>query len=404
MKIVPTVLVLVGVVFLLFGSVASAISPLQIIGESGSGVSGSGGGGSSYYYSWSLSGSLSASASTINSGQSITLTIHVTSYSSSSGYKTNLEWDVNNNIVYTVSIGSTGTWQYTYNPSVGSYSWSARYISVESSSSGTHYSSFGSGSFTVNAVIHPPTVTSVSSSSNPSTVGQGVTFSASVSWNGNTGSITWYVNGNQISSNIYTFTASGTYTVEAYAQNSAGSNSQTMSQLVNSAATTNGTSPGGTNSTDTNLANVGSFYYSLNGNNVAKMTNSLNYTITITNASVKDAFYYVMNDGTTKNALSYYLSIYNINTGTTVQLQISESNTTTIDGYTSYYVLGSLQVGQYKITGFVVPLNGNPAINVVTSQINVQVPPPIPVGPNYIDIAIGTVLVLVGLIFWRKLP
>ena len=401
MKIIPSVFVIIGVVFVLIGMTAPGLAPLQVIGYGG----GSGGGTtSSYDYTWTISGSISQNPTAMPYGQSVTLIVDVTSYSSSGGGGAGgIQWVVDGTVVHAVSISGIGVWSYTYIPVVGSHSWDVRYLSSASSTGGMHFGSFGSGSFTVTQAVTPPTIDSISSSLNPSTVGTSISFDASISWNGNVGGVIWYVDGSLISGNSYVFNTAATYTIEAYAQNSAGSTSKIMSQVVNplGGGTTNGT----TNGTNTNLNNVGSFYYSVNESNAAKMTNSLNYTFTSLNATTKVAFYYVMTNGQTQNARAYYVSLYDMNTGATIQLTIPTSNVTTLFGDTTYYAITTLGVGQYKVTGFVLPSNGNPAVDIVSSQINIQITSnTVSHTVNYIDVSIGGILLVVGLITWRRLP
>ncbi len=419
MKIISTFLVVFGLIFILIGTVFTAAAPLMIPGG--------GGGGGTYDYTWSLAGTAHSSASSVNQYQTDDITATVIGYDSSSGQATVMEWVVNNVVYKSIPVSGTGVYTFDYKPETsGLKSWKIIYLGVESSTIGTSYYTFSSGTITVNQVITSPEITSISSSSNPSETGQLVTFDASVSWGGQTGTLTWYVDGNAISGNSYTFNTAGTYTIEAYVQNSAGSNSKTMSQLVeipvtspppssNTTSTNTTSPPPSSNTTSTNtttnttnnngaLKNVGSFYYSIGDSQVAEMTNSLNYTYSMTGTSVEYAFYYVFTNGETENAKSYYLSIYNLENGSTSQIQIWPTNVTKIDGYSAIYVLGSFTVGQYKVTGFVAPSDGNPAINTVTSQINVHVNVPSNHKPNYILVSIGVGMIIIAIAFWRRLP
>lgn len=396
MKVIPSVVAIIGVIFVVLGTIAPTVAPLQVATAGGGG----GGGGGSYDYMWSVSGSLASSPSTVDAGKSVILTIDVTSYANyGGGGADSLLWYVNGTVVYGTTIAGTGSVSYTYDPTAGSYSWHAEYISEESSSGGTKYSSFGSSSFYVQPVYNPPTITSISSSQNPSLAGQTVSFSASINWGGQVGTVSWLVNGNSISGSSYKFLDPGTYDIEAYVQNTIGSASDTLSQQVNPQPTTNTT-----NTTNTNPENVGSFYYA-SGNAFIQMTNSMNSTISIKNASIKLVFAYVLTDGTTKNVASYYLSVFNINTGNTTQLKIWSTNYSQVNDQPAYYVITSLGIGNYVITGFVVPSNGNPALNIVSSHLNIESQLTSKTNTyNYVDIGVGSFMILVAILIWRRLP
>ena len=281
---IGALLILIGVFLLVVGFAV----PLQIIGTNNS---------TSVTGTWELTGTISQSTSTVSSGGSITLTIQVGSYhASGDAGGTNLLWDVGGNNVHSQYVTSTGTWSYTYSPSAGSYSWSAKYVSYfESSPITTHYSAFGSASFSVSASA--PVISTFSGSPNPSNVGQSVTFSSTINWNGNVGTTTYSINGISIS-NPYTFNTAGSYVVTLTAVNSIGSASDTYTQVVQSGVSKPSiesltSTP---NPVDTGTlvqfgsvinwnGNTGTVVYEINGNAISgssyTFSNAGNYTITV---------------------------------------------------------------------------------------------------------------------------
>lgn len=84
-----------------------------------------------------------------------------------------------------------------------------------------------------------PSITSISGSPNPAYIGELVHFNANVYWDGSGGTVTWYVNNQQISGSSYRFPTPGTaadgtlYYVVAIAQNYYGSCKAFFSEAVN---------------------------------------------------------------------------------------------------------------------------------------------------------------------------
>ena len=402
MKKLPMVLLVIGVVFVLIGVYVPTVAPLAILssppnsgGGTGSttgttGTSGTTSPGPVSGASFVVSGSLAESAVSLMAGSSIKLTITVSSFSSNpAGESSVIYWDVSGVNVHAQDISSTGTWSYTYVPSAGSYTWVAKYVSAESSTSAS-YASFGSLSFSVTQIVNAPVINSISSSQNPSSVNASVTFTANVNWGGDTGTITWYVDDSLISGNSIVFTSAGSYTIEAVAVNSAGSATKFMTQDVSNVT----------------LQNVGTFWYSVNDSNDAQMTLGTNMTFETHAAYLPAAFYYVFSAGQTIGASSYYISLYDINTTFAYSITFSTNNVTSVQGNTAYYLLTDLPAGSYIITGYVVPSDGSSTVNVVNSQINVVITTSgisslVPT-TNFVDIGIGVALMLSALIVWRK--
>lgn len=287
---IGSVLIIVGVLLLVIGYAV----PLQIASTSSVSTS-----------IWAMSGTIKESSSSISSGQSITLTITVSYYKNTDTTKNSvLYWNVNGNDVNAISIGGTGTWSYTYTPTYGNYHWNATYMSyLESGSIGgrigsvqqVEYASFGGESFSVAASA--PVINSFSGSPNPSTTGQNVAFSSSINWNGNTGSITYSVNGNSVGSD-YTFNQPGSYTVTLTAVNAIGSTSKSYTQVVQSSvskpsiesisANPNPAIAGTTvdfSSVVNWNGNTGTIVYEINGHQISGTSYTFNsagnYTITV---------------------------------------------------------------------------------------------------------------------------
>ena len=80
----------------------------------------------------------------------------------------------------------------------------------------------------------------VYSSQNPFYAGNSSTFYANIKWIGNTGTVTWAVNGHNITGDTYAFPSAGNYAVTATAINSYCSNSTSFTEKVLSTASQNG--------------------------------------------------------------------------------------------------------------------------------------------------------------------
>lgn len=94
----------------------------------------------------------------------------------------------------------------------------------------------GTMSKSLTQVVHgpAPVINSVNSSANPAYVGQTVQFNTQVNWEGYSGSLTYFVNGSQISGSSYIFEKSGNYSVTVKAVDTDGSSSSaTYVQQVN---------------------------------------------------------------------------------------------------------------------------------------------------------------------------
>ena len=153
-------------------------------------------------------------------GGTVTLTADVNWEGQQTG---TVSWVINANTVNPISISSTTVFKYA-----GTYTITA----IAKNNVGSFNASFVE---VVNPDVTVPTIDSVYGTPNPAQVGQTATFTADVNWNGQVGTETWYINGQAISGSSYTFNSAGTYTILVKATNSAGTSSNSFSEVINTA-------------------------------------------------------------------------------------------------------------------------------------------------------------------------
>ena len=349
----------------------------------------------SYTEYYNLTGSVSVSQSTYTPGVSIPLTFTWTSESNSP----TAIWDIITSggvtHVFSKQIGTqSGSYTYNWNgASAGtSYTFNVEYIH-ESVDFENIYNTIGQASFSVSgssSSISIPTIETVSGTPNPITAGQIGTFNSNINWNGQTGTVTWEVNGNSIYGDQYVFNSVGTYTVTAQATNSAGTSYKSFNEVVNSA-----------NPTPTNtlpeLKNVGSFYIVANGQTY-NLGNVSNISITAPSYPVSITIYYVENHGITQNLSG--ISI-NVNSNTYI---LSLQNSTTYNGNTAYAMQVNLPAGSYVVTGYLqVASNPNSvqAFSIVVYNTQSAPPPVLIIHVDYMVIIIGIIMMIGGVILMR---
>lgn len=318
--------------------------------------------------------SASATPNPAKLGQNVTFNSDI-NWNGQTGYIT---WYVNGDFINgnTYIFHSSGT----YNISVGA-----------TNSEGTTYKY-------LNEVIEPsitaPTIETASGSPNPATVGQTVTFTSNIFWNGQTGSTIWEVNGNTITGNSYIFNSEGTYVITVEASNSAGTTYKSFNEVVNSNSTIQTS-----NNTTPILKNVGIFYVVSNGTSY-NLEDTSNVNITATTYPSAITIYYVENHGNTQN-LSGISIIIDSNTYT-----LSLQNKTTYDGYNALAMQVNLQQGNYTFGGYLYVVNNPTPIQAFSLIVhNVPVPPSIIetliYHINYIAVIIGILVMIVGVVLIR---
>ena len=144
--------------------------------------------------------------------------------------------DVGNSVTFTAT-GSSGTGSYTYqwyvnNNAVSGATSSTYSTSFSSSGSDTVYVVLTDGvdasatSSTITETVNPAPSVTISSSQNPTDVGNSVTFTASITGGTGSDTYTWYVDGSTQSSTINTltetFSAVGTYYINVTVKDSLG--------------------------------------------------------------------------------------------------------------------------------------------------------------------------------------
>jgi len=379
-----------GIILVIIGLVllgASASAPLQIVKGSTAGS-----------VSYTLSGTASMTPSTINSGGTVTLTLQVSSETNSPSAMfqvfVNGAWLTKTSSIIT----TTGTYIHLASISVSSTQsvfFRIAYISYYNTL--THsfaYSYIKGNSIQVTQSISAPIVTSVGATPNPVIVGEVVTFSSNVNWNGNTGSVTYSVLGAILNGNTYTFNSVGSFVVTATATNSVGSNTNTVSVTVQNSGSSG------------NVQNVGTFYvrdntslYQLTSGNIVNLSaHKLPETVT---------FYYVESNGMTLNASYEYITLIDqSNTHNNPQIYFNSQNSfiTVVHGYSAIGYTIQLPAGSYTVNAFVQPIS-TPTIKVVSTVLNNQalIQPVVPsvlttFEGNYQIVIIGSIFLFAGII------
>ena len=352
------------------------------------------GGTSPYTYSWTIGGTQVSTSQDFSHSFSTagTYTVEVTLTDSiGETYSASVTVTINNNPSVSVSssqnptdVGNSVTYTASESGGTGtiSYEW---YINGASEGSGStlSYSFSSSGSYTVEVVVtdsdghtasssvtetvySDPSV-SVSSSQNPTDVGNSVTFTASPS--GGSGSYTyqWYVGGSAVSgatSSTYTtsFSASGTEEVYVIIHDSVGNSAQssTLDETVNAdpsvsvSSSQNPTDAGNTVTfTASGTGGTGSYSYQwyLNGNAVSGATSST-YSTSFS-SSGSDTVYVVLTDGVGNSATSSTIT-ETVNPDPSVTISSSQ-NPTDIGNSVTFTASGSGGTGAFTYTWY---LNG----------------------------------------------
>ena len=255
---------------------------------------------------------------------------------------------------------------------VGSVLWEVNGVTH----SGNHFAFVQTGTYTITAIAknsygstfktftevinaNPISVVkSVSGSPNPAQVGETVTFSGDVNWNGPVGSTVWQVNGQTISGNSYIFNSVGTYTVTLVATSSEGSSSNSFNEVVNPVSTPppgpiiesafgtpNPVTVGQTVTFTGNVEwsdHIGTLTWEINGQAISGDTYTFNKAITYTITAVA-----TNNIGTTTNSFSEV---------------VNPVSTTTLKNIGTFYMVAN---------GKIYELNGRANVNITTVKYNV---------------------------------
>ena len=332
------------------------------------------GGTSPYTYSWTIGGTQVSTSQdfsySFSTAGSYTVDVTVTD-SVGETYSASVTVTINNNPSVSISssqnptdVGNSVTFTASESGGTGtiSYEW---YVNGASEGSGStlDYSFSSSGSYTVEVVVtdsdghtasysitetvySDPSV-SISSSQNPTDVGNSVTFTASPS--GGSGSYTyqWYESGSAISgatSSTYTasFSSSGTYDFYVIIHDSVGNSAQssTLDETVNAdpsvsiSSSQNPTDVGNSVTfTATGSGGTGSYSYQwyLNGGAVSGATSST-YTTSFS-SSGSDSVYVVLTDELGNKATSSTIT-ESVNTDPSVAISSSQNPTDVGDSIT----------------------------------------------------------------------
>ena len=414
------------------------------------------GGTAPYSYSWSIGGGTSVSTSqdfsySFSTAGSYTVDVTVTdsigeTYSASvaitindnpsvSIYSSQNPTDVGNSVVFSsTESGGTGTI---------SYAW---YVNGASEGSGStlSYSFSSSGSYSIEVIVtdsdghtdsasmtetinSDPSV-SISTSQNPTDVGNSITFTASGTAGTPSYSYQWYLNGNAVSgatSSTYTtsFSSSGSDSVYVILTDFVGNTatSNTITETVNSdpsvsISTSQNPTDVGNSITFTAAGSYGTGSYTyqwyLNGNAVSGATNA-SYTISFGNAG-SDSIYVVLADSVGNKATSSTLT-ETVNVDPSVTIKSSQNPTdvgnsvtfaATASGGVSPYTytwyndgtLGSSTIstytvsfslsGSYTIEIIITDKNGNKAYDNFTETVHVD--PSVAISSSQNPTAVGT--------------
>ena len=355
-------------------------------------ASGSGGTGS-YTYQWYLngaavSGATSSSYSTSfsssgtdslyvvltdgvsNTAQSSTLSETVNPDPTVSISSSQNPTDIGNTVTFTASgSGGTGSYSYTWYINGASQSSTSSSMSSSFSTSGTYYINItikdangNTASYSLQETINVDPSVTISSSQNPTDIGNTVTFSSSGS--GGTGSYSyqWYVNSNAISgatSSTYStsFTSGGTYSVYVILTDGVGNTaeSSTISEIVNADPSVTITS--GQNPTD--VGNSVRFNATGSGG-----TGSYNFTWLRSGSTVGYGSYYLTSFGSSGSYVieailtdgvgnkAYYNFTETVNADPSVSVTSSQ-NPTDIGNTVTFTASGSGGTGSYSYTWYI---------------------------------------------------
>ena len=352
------------------------------------------GGTSPYTYSWTIGGSQVSTSQdfsySFSSAGSYTVEVTVTD-SIGETYSASVTVTINNNPSVSISsnqnptdVGNSVTFTASESGGTGtiSYAW---YINGASEGSGStlDYSFSSAGSYTVEVIVtdsdghiasysitetvySDPSVT-ISSSQNPTDVGNSVTFTASPA--GGSGSYTyqWYLNGNAFSgatSSTYTtsFSFSGTEEIYVVIKDSVGNSAQssTLDETVNAdpsvsiTSSQNPTDAGNSVTfTATGSGGTGSYTYQwyLNGAAASGITSST-YTTSFS-SSGSESIYVVLTDGIGNMATSSTIT-ETVNPDPTVSVSSSQ-NPTDVGNSVTFTASASGGTGSFSYTWY---LNG----------------------------------------------
>ena len=381
---------------------ASASTTTADVGYSITFSSSPSGGTSPYTYSWTIGGSQVSTSQdfsySFSSAGSYTVTVTVTD-SLGETYSASVSVTINNNPSVSISssqnptdIGNSVTFTASESGGTGtiSYAWTVNGAS-EGSGATLDYSFGSAGSYTVEVTVtdsdgHTASYTltetvysdpsvSISSSQNPTDIGNSVTFTASPS--GGSGSYTyqWYVNSNAISgatSSTYatSFGSSGTDSVYVVIKDGVGNpaTSSTLDETVNTdpsigiASSQNPTDAGNSVTfTASPSGGSGSYTYQwyLNGAAVSGATSST-YTTSFS-SSGSDSIYVVLTDGVGNTAQSNTIT-ETVNADPSVSITSSQ-NPTDAGNSVTFTASASQGTGSFSYAWYV-----NSATQASTSQ------------------------------------
>ncbi|PYB68153.1 hypothetical protein DMB44_05380 [Thermoplasma sp. Kam2015] len=427
-------------------SISSSQNPTDV-GNSITFTASASGGTGSYSYQWYLNGNpvSGATSSTYttsfsssgtyniyvvvhdgigNSAQSNTITETVNPDPSVSISSSQNPTDVGNSVTFTASAsGGTGAFSYTWYLNGAVQSSTTSTFSTSFSSPGTYYvnvtikDSVGdSASYSFTETVYSDPSVSITSSQNPTDIGNSVTFTASPS--GGSGSYTyqWYLNGAAVSgatSSTYTtsFSSSGSDSVYVIIKDSVGNSatSNTIDETVNpdpSVSITSSQNPTDIGNSVTFTASpsggTGSYtyqWYWSNGTAISGAT-SQSYTTSFSSSGTYGV-YVIIKDSVGNSATSNTIT-ETVNTDPSVSISSSQnptdignsvtftasasggtgsysyqwywSNGTAISGATSYqYTTSFTSSGTYGIYVVVKDANGNTAqSSTLTETVNVD--------------------------------
>ena len=400
-----TIIVIVGVIFVILGGLNVHVVPFEVArapSSSGGGTTTSSSGGSTtdVTYTWDLSGSISASPTSVPTGVNSVLSVSVSYYSTTNSPPggTSILFYVNGADVGYAEASGTGTYTYDWqSQTIGSFSFTAQYISSYNPSTGSTTHSAIGGSVGITVTGNKPTIISASASPSPIYAGNSTTFTATVNWGGNTGTLSWSVSPGAVvlsgTSPSYTFMTAGKYTVTATATNQYGTVTSSFTLTVLSTTITSTSSP---------IQNIGDFYLESPSGTFVELTSTSNIVFNFATYPQSLNVFYVEDHGTTTNISGAYVVI----NGQSVSLNVKTSYKTYVAYESSITFTG---MGQYAISGGLVPANGSlnlqlfsitgtfgtstttTVTNVVTSNVDL------------FDIGIGISLILVGLVLKWKL-
>ena len=313
-------------------------------------------------------------------GQTVTFTGNV----NWNGQTGNTEWEVNGQVISgnTYVFNTAGTYTVTF---------------VATNDAGSSSNSFSEVVNPVSSSTPGPVIVSASGTPNPAKVGDTVTFSANVNWNDDIGTLTWEVNGQAISGDIYTFNSAINYTITVVASNNVGTTTYTFSEVVNTISTPTPVT--------VSLKNIGTFYMVANGK-IYELNGRANVNITTTKYVVPATIYYVENNGTTQGLSGITIDV-NSNTYT-----LETTNVTNYDGHTAYSMALNFESGNYTLTGYLHETSNPTSIQAFSLEVN-NLAPATPATPlqqatshftseiNYTAIIVGIIIMIGGVVLIR---